>query len=109
MPLKETGLPKLGSSTGAWVLKSTANQLAWKPEAVFGLQLASMLSRRTVDSKKLEYGPGTIYAGFPSSLGFGVGGQSYSKFPASTVVSPLDIPHNPSAQPHNTPNSWPEN
>ena len=26
-----------------------------------------------VDSKKLEYGPGTIYASCPSSLGFGVG------------------------------------
>ena len=26
-----------------------------------------------VDSKKLEYGPGTIYAGFPASLSFGVG------------------------------------
>ena len=31
-----------------------------------------------VHSNKLEYGPGTITAGFPSSLGFGVGGQSYS-------------------------------
>ena len=39
----------------------------------------------TVDSKKLEYGPGAIYAGFPSSLGFGVGGQSCSNFLASTV------------------------
>ena len=27
-----------------------------------------------VDSKKLEYGPWTIYDDFPSSLGFGVGG-----------------------------------
>ena len=40
-----------------------------------------------VDSNTLEYGPGTIYAGFPSSEGFGVGGQSYSNFPASTVNS----------------------
>ena len=40
--------------------------------------------RESVDSKKLEYGPVTIYAGFPSSLGFGVGGQSYSNFLAST-------------------------
>ena len=38
-----------------------------------------------VDSKKLEHGAGAIYAGFPSSLGFGVGGQSYSHFLASTV------------------------
>ena len=40
----------------------------------------------TVDSQQLEYGPGRIYAGFPSSLGFGVGGQSYSNFLASTVA-----------------------
>ena len=26
-------------------------------------------------AKKLDCGPGAIYAGFPSSLGFGVGGQ----------------------------------
>ena len=38
-----------------------------------------------VDSKELEYGPGTIYAGCPSSLGFGVGGPSYSNFLASTA------------------------
>ena len=37
----------------------------------------------TVDSKKLEYGPGTMFAGFPS-LGFGLGGLSYSNFLAST-------------------------
>ena len=36
-----------------------------------------------VDSKKLEYGSGTILAGFPSSLSFGVGRQSYSNFLAS--------------------------
>ena len=28
--------------------------------------------RLTVDSKKLEHGPRMIYAGFPSSLGFGI-------------------------------------
>ena len=39
-----------------------------------------------VDSKKLELGPGTIYAGVPSSLGFGDGGQSSSNFLASTAV-----------------------
>ena len=38
-----------------------------------------------VDSKKMEYGPGTMYAAFPSSLGFRVAGQSYSNFLASTV------------------------
>ena len=30
----------------------------------------------TVGSRRLEYGSGTFRAGFPSSLGFGVGGQS---------------------------------
>ena len=39
----------------------------------------------TVDSKKLKYEPRTIYDGFPSTLGFGVGGKSYSNFLASTV------------------------
>ena len=34
--------------------------------------------RYTTDSKKLQHGPGTIHVGFPSSLRFGVGGQSYS-------------------------------
>ena len=41
----------------------------------------------TVDSKKLEYRPGAIYAGFPSSVGFRVGGQSYYNFLASTVIT----------------------
>ena len=41
--------------------------------------------RSEVDSKMLEYGSGTIYAGFPSSLAFGVGEQSYSNFLASSV------------------------
>ena len=39
----------------------------------------------TVDPIKLEYGSGTMYAGFPSSPGFGVGGPSYSNFLASPV------------------------
>ena len=39
-----------------------------------------------VDSKKLVYGTRTIYAGVPSSLGFGVGGRPYSNFLASTVL-----------------------
>ena len=42
----------------------------------------------TVDSKKLEYGSGMIYAGFPSYLGFGIGGCSYSNFLVCTVVDP---------------------
>ena len=39
-----------------------------------------------IDSKKLEDGLGTIHAGFPSSLGVGVGGQSCSTFLASTYL-----------------------
>ena len=35
--------------------------------------------------KSREKGPGMIYPSFPPSLGFGVGGQSYSKLVASTV------------------------
>ena len=34
----------------------------------------------TVDCKKLEYEAGTRYAGSPSCVGIGVGGQSYSNF-----------------------------
>ena len=35
----------------------------------------------TADSQKLEYRPGTIDAGFPSSLGFGIGRlQMYASF-----------------------------
>ena len=44
-----------------------------------------MLVRLTVDSKKLDTGPGTIYGGFTSFFGFWVGGQSYSNFLASIL------------------------
>ena len=40
-----------------------------------------------VDSTNLEYGPATICADVPSSLGLGVRGQSCSNFLASTVHS----------------------
>ena len=33
-----------------------------------------------VESTKLEYGPRTMYAGVPSSLGFGVGGGCIESF-----------------------------
>ena len=45
-----------------------------------------------MDSKQLGYRPGVIYSGFPSSLGYGVGGQSYSNFLASTVYYPTWAP-----------------
>ena len=48
---------------------------AWRREGIYC----------TVDSRKLEYGPRMIYAGFPHSLGFGLGGQSYCNFLAATV------------------------
>ena len=38
-----------------------------------------------VDSQRLECGPGTMVAAVPPSLGFGVGGQSYSNFLPSAV------------------------
>ena len=41
--------------------------------------------------QELEYGPGEIYAGCPSSRGFGVAAQSYSNFLASTV-SAVNVP-----------------
>ena len=53
--------------------------------AVYGISIC------TVGSKKLEYGPGTICAGCPSSPGFGVGGQSYSNFPAYTLGLSLNV------------------
>ena len=61
--------------------------------------------RYRVDSNKLEYGPGTIYAGCPSSLGFGVAGQTYSNFLAFRSELP-QVPRQPRAaehpsQPHN--------
>ena len=45
----------------------------------------TMTRTHAVDSKKLEYGPGTNYAGFPASPNFGVGGLAYLNFLASTV------------------------
>ena len=40
----------------------------------------------------MEHGPGTTWAGFPSSQGFGVGGQSYSSFLSSTVLGSCTQP-----------------
>ena len=39
----------------------------------------------TVNFSTVEYGVRAIHAGFPSCLGFGNGGQTYSNFLASTV------------------------
>ena len=44
------------------------------------------LNRKYSRLQELKYGPGTMHTGFPSSLGFGVGGWSYSNFLASAVV-----------------------
>ena len=40
----------------------------------------------TVESKKVQCGPRTIYGCFPSLLGFGVRGQSHSNFLAFAVT-----------------------
>ena len=44
-----------------------------------------------VGFKKLDSGPGTMYAGFPSSFGFGIRGRSYSNCLASTVDGSLSV------------------
>ena len=49
-------------------------------------QQVEPLKSCTVDSNKLEYAPGTMLAGFPSSQAFGVEGQSYFNFLVSTVA-----------------------
>ena len=48
--------------------------------------LAEGAKRPTVDTKKLECVPRTMYAGCASLLGSGVGGQSCSNFVAPTVI-----------------------
>ena len=62
--------------------------LAWDHSALLHKDIPSRshVQVGTVDSKMLEYGPGTIYAGFPFSLGFGVGRQSYCNLLASSVI-----------------------
>ena len=47
--------------------------------------------KNTGDFKKLEYGFGVIYAGYPSSLGLRVGGQSHSNFRASIAMVFISI------------------
>ena len=54
-------------------------------ERGLGFGLGSGSRGLTVDFTKLEYGYGTMYAGFPSSQAFGVGGQLCSNCLASTV------------------------
>ena len=62
----------------------SAQDLAFSIIVVTATIVAVVMIR--VGSKKFEYGPGTIFAGFPSSLGFGVGGQSYSNFLAAAAA-----------------------
>ena len=54
-----------------------------------GLFQALGLWTTTEDSEKLEHGPRTSSAWFPSSFGLGVGGQSCSNFLASTEGGPV--------------------
>ena len=55
-----------------------------KPHYLLDISITEVLV--TVDSNKLKYRPGTIYAGFPAGLGFGVRGQSYSNLIAASTV-----------------------
>ena len=53
-----------------------------------GIYVACVWGPGAVDSKELEYAPGTIDVGVPSSLGFGVGGRSDFNFLTSTAILP---------------------
>ena len=57
-----------------------------------GLGAQSNCYSCTVGSGKLEYGSGLFCAGFPSSQGFGVGGQLYCNFLASVVRARTYVP-----------------
>ena len=62
------------------------NAYSWNIIIWYGiLQVYSIVWYSIEDSKKVDYGPRTIYAGVPSSQACGVGGQSYSNFLVSTV------------------------
>ena len=57
------------------------------------------LSRRLLNRlQRLEYGHRTMCDGFPSFLGFGVGGRSYSNFLASTVARSTQSFQKPSSK-----------
>ena len=77
--------PGPGLSGGPHAVSSVGEHAGSRVHRVAGPARTVGVSIIAVDSKKLEYGPGTIYAGVPSSLGFGVGGQQYSNFLASTL------------------------
>ena len=57
-----------------------------------------------VDSKKFEYGPGTIYAAFPSSLGLGGWNETVSSPSASTQEQYRCDPRPLSVTPSNSEN-----
>ena len=60
--------------------------MVWYGMVRYGMVENTELSySSTVDSRELENGPGTIYAGFLSFLGFEVGGRLYSNFLAAAV------------------------
>ena len=72
---------------GSWDLGST---YCWASKPTL-LGFSASIRPPTVGFRKLEYGPGTMQAGFPSSQAVGVGGQSYSNFLASTVTVPIQV------------------
>ena len=57
----------------------------WVAVKDLGIQRDCFWASSTVDSQKLEYGCGVIYAGLHSICDFGIRGRSYSNFLASTV------------------------
>ena len=77
----------LGHSLSTIMGLGTWTHLDQQPQVEKSRVKAGRVYIYIVDSKKLAYGSGTILAAFPSSLSFGVGGQSYSNFLASTVYS----------------------
>ena len=78
-PQNWEGYTTRGSCSYPTAYPNSPNQKAASPVSL------RLTKRHTVDSRKLEYGPGTIHAGFPSSPGVGARKQSYSNFLASTV------------------------
>ena len=53
---------------------------------MYRIRLQSPYGRLQKAGLPVDDRPGTIYAGFPTSRGFGVGRESYSKFLPSTAL-----------------------
>ena len=76
------------SRTSQAAARTKCQNPRWEQPQESKVQYSRSSTKSTVDSKKLEYGPGgpgAIYDASPSSLGFRVGGQSSSNFLPSMV------------------------